>query len=156
MVLEMIHRLLMIGKIEGKRPCGWWGNCLMLCEQQFRLSKHQTETYSFDQVVELVYNAFEGGYTYFLYNVFDDESVLTCENSKSVGKLKIIEYIENIGVKRVICDNEKVSCDILKKESDTAEIQLCYEKEERKEYWTIKFSYDGSAIRNIELLKQTN
>ena len=154
MVLEMIHLLLLTGKIKGKGSCGWWGNCLMLCEQQFRLAKQQSETYSFDRVVEFVYNAFEGGYTYFLYNVLDDESVLICENLKLIGKWKIIEYIENVGAKRVHCEKEKVNCDILKKESDTAEIQLCYEKEEHKEYWTIKISYDGSVIRNMGLTKQ--
>lgn len=162
MVEEIVSRLIAQGRIESHGACMWWGeSCYnnMLCTQSFRISEYQHQAFTYDDVLEVVCDAFEFGYTYPLYDLLDDESTLTNGETTAVGKWDVIEFIENDGSYRVHSCKEKVSCNITKVEEgkdyqkDDIYILLNYEKEESNEYWLVKVVFDGNAIRSLDISK---
>ncbi len=162
MVEEAVHRLMMLGKIKSHGACMWWGeSCCnnMLFTQSFRKADRQPKSYTFDEALHAVCDAFELGYTYPLYDLLDEDSILTAEDQTTSGKWGIIEYIENDGAFRVHSCKQKVTCDITKVEDgkdyqkDDVYILLCYEEEESKDYWFVKVLFAGNTIRNIEVSK---
>lgn len=160
MVEEAVHRLMMIGKIKSHGACMWWGeSCYnnMICTQSFRITNRQHQTLTYNEVLEVICDAFEFGYTYPLYDLLNDDSILVSTEKTITGRWGIIEYIENDGAYRVLSCNQKVECNITKVEEgngyqkDDVYIFLKYEKEESNEYWLVKVLFDDNIIHSIEV-----
>ena len=161
MVEEAVHRLMMIGKIESHGACEWWGESgynNVLCTQSFCIETRQPTQCSYNDVLNIVCDAFEFGYTYPLYDLLDDDSMLVKDEQTVIGKWGIIEYIENDGAHRVHSCKQKVECNIAKVASgkgyqkDDIYIYLGY-KGDSWEHWIVKVLFDGTTIRNIEFSK---
>lgn len=163
MVIEIVHRLMMTGKIESQGPCMWWGDTCCnntINFQKFRLTNPKAQKYSYEDSIRAVCDAFEFGYTYPLYDLLDDNSVLSIGDKTASGKWGIIEHIENDGNYRVHCLKEKVECHIMRVENggkyyqkDDVCIFLSYDSDKKYEHWLIKVIFDGAVIRSIEMSK---
>ena len=162
MIMEAVHQMMLVGKIESHGACEWWGEgCYnnLISTQSFRIANHQCQSYTYDGALKIVAEAFEYGYTYPLYDLLDENAVLIWDDNKVVGRKPIIEYIENSGEERIHCLKQSVECAITKVEEGTNYqngenfILVVYSKEEEKEYWLIKVRFNGAVIENIEITK---
>lgn len=162
MVKEAVHRLMMVGKIESHGACMWWGEpCYnnLISDQSFRIKNRQKAKYSYNDVLNIVACAFKYGYTYPLYDLLDDSSVLIKEDRSLNGRWSIIEYIENDGAHRVCYSKQSVECHITKVEEgkdykkDDVFILVDYEKDEYHDYWLVKVFSEDNIIRRIEISK---
>lgn len=162
MIEETVHQLMLKGKIESRGACEWWGEgCYnnLISTQSFRIANHQCRSSTYERALEVVADAFEYGYTYPLYDLLDENSMMTWADSKVVGRKSVIEYIENTGNERINCLKQSVECVITKLEEGTNYqdgenlIVAIYSKEEEKEYWIIKVRFNGTIIENIEITK---
>ena len=165
-VTEAVHRLMMVGKIKSRGACMWWGssdNNNLLCTQFFCIANRQPRQYSYEDALDIVCDAFEFGYTYPLYDLLNDSSILLKEEHSITGKWDIIEYIESIGSHRINYCHQNVECDITKVEEgkdyqkDDIYILLVYlEYEEEKKLhdsWLLKIYFDDNIIHKIEFSK---
>lgn len=162
MVEEAVHRLMMMGKVRSHGACMWWGESHynnMICTQEFRLSSPSPRTYTKSDIIKVVCDAFEFGYTYPLYDLLNQESVLVTEEQDVSGRWSIIEYIEDDGSYRVNCCDQKIECHITKVETGAdyhkgdIYILLQYEKDDLTESWLVKVLTRGNIIHKIEISK---
>ena len=162
MIKEAVHQLMLVGKIESRGACEWWGEgCYnnMISTQSFRVATHQRQSYTYESALKAVAEAFEYGYTYPLYDLLDENTMIMWADSKAVGRKSVIEYIENTGEERIHCLKQSVECEITRVEEGAnyqngdIYILAVYSKEEEKEYWLIKVWFNGTIIDNIEITK---
>lgn len=162
MVHEALHRLMMVGKIKSRGDCELWGEACynnMIFTQEFRFSDPPQKRNLNKNDVLVVCEAFQYGFTYPLYNMLDDSSVLIKGEDTVCGRWNVIEYIENDGSYHVNCCEEKAICyvyNVVKKrcgDCTEATLILRYEKNEAREGWMVKLVIDGSVIRRIEMVR---
>lgn len=163
MVKELVWRLMTKRRVQSKGACEWWGDPSynnMLSTQSFCLNHPKARSYTYDDALEIVCEAFEWGYTYPLYDIIANDAVLKFEDGVDsfYGKDDIIKFIENDGSARIHVNEEKVSCDILRIAEGERYgigdlcILLCYEqKDSKKNHYVVKVHFENNQIVKIQL-----
>ena len=161
-IMEVVHQLMLVGKIESHGACEWWGEgCYnnMISTQSFRIADKTSRSFTYSDALEAIADAFEYGYTYPLYDLLAENTTLAWEEELIVGRVPVIEHIENIGALRVHNQKQTVECAITKVTDGTNYqigekfILLIYNKDDSKEHWLIKVLFDGIHVTALELSK---
>ena len=160
---EILHRLMMQGKIESHGACMWWGSNEfnnMICTQKFRLArKNCSHDFCEDDAFYALRYAFEVGYTYPLYPLLDENAVLLKEEEEIRGRWQILEYIEIDGSARINTKKESVTCHIVKVqegehyEKGDVYVVVRYEKDEKKDIWLIDVTLGHGRIQKLVISK---
>ena len=163
-VEHVVNELVLEWRLQSKGAYMWWGDPAynnMLCTQSFKLDYFDSLDYvEYETALMMVLQAFEEGFTYPLYDILDENAVLTFvdENRTICGKMAVIEFIENDGADRIHVNKQNVTCDILKVAEGERYgvgdkiILLTYErKNDTNQRYVIKVDYKESKVYKIEL-----
>lgn len=160
MLQEVVHRLMLMGKIWCHGAYMWWGDPRynnLIYDHEFCLFIPFERTYTELDIIKTVSNAFELGFTYPLFRLLDDDTVLEDGEQRVSGKWNVIEHIEVEGSYRANCCKEKVVCHLAQvemgKDYRIGDIYILvrYEKDDDVESRLVKVLTDGNVIRHIEI-----
>ncbi len=116
-VEEVVWQLLIKRRIGSSGSCAWWAGGeyrAALFEQSFCLQTPYPVSYTYSGMLALVRDAFEFGDTCPLYWILAEDAVLEFEDEHGCfrGRRKIVEFIEEEGVRHVHSRKEKIFCDV--------------------------------------------
>ena len=166
MVKELVWQLMVKGQIKSKEPYVLWGKSECdgkMWMHSFCLSTPKSITYTCDDALDIIYKAFEIGDTLPLYDIIADDAVLEFAYKKQTirSKPRIINFIENDGVYRVVVRNAESKCtyvreQIGRRKNDLGErcIALWYMYNRyRSPIFVIKLQFENNRIIKIQVFK---